>query len=166
MLFSGDDDVRLYTILSVAATPYRQPLADALSALLLDPHHHHRPHPVQAPALLAITTLGGAGHRELLRDFLTNPTLSLHLRQSAARAAAHCSGTQSTDDWRRIFAIQRSLWANDRSGAEAEGLDALVSALGTARNTEVLQEIAADHTLPDQTRLSAAWWRSRCCIGE
>ncbi|MEV4518294.1 hypothetical protein AB0K00_56230 [Dactylosporangium sp. NPDC049525] len=157
MLFAADSDTRLYATLTVSATPYRRPVAELLAAEL---HNALRLQfdPMTATTMQAITILGEAGHRSLLIDLLADPNLGRPIRLSAANAAPHCSGDQSVDNWRRAFDVQRSAWLHNCDDAEAQVMDAITAAIGTAGNVKLLQEMSVDALLPSSTRMAAAWW--------
>jgi hypothetical protein len=156
LLFSPNIDERLYATMLIAATPYREPLAAAITAeaarlLRCD----------QAPAgavLRALTSLNVTSHRQLLHDLLVNPGASSQLAHAAAWATPHCAGQQDEEAWRQVLQLQLRNWQRASSQLNAGILHGLTYGIGTDGHEKLLAEIHGEPLMPQPVRATAAWW--------
>jgi hypothetical protein len=156
MLFSPNFDERLYSTMLVSATPYREPLAQALMRMatgLL-----RRDEALASAVLRCLTMLNTTAHRHLVYRTLTDPRASLSVSHAAAWATPHCAGPQEEAAWRRMLDVQFARWQASPTQLGAEILHGLTYGIGTDGHSALLDEIRANPRMPQMARVMAAWW--------
>lgn len=157
LLFDPVFDVRLYAAFLLYATPYRQPLAHALSRELLA--SRHRGDSQWTVTLLeALRILGGSDERRHIEQLILAPGVSSRARDTAASALGHVGGTTSDEYWRSALRIAQQRWNQTHAIAEGSVLDRLVYALGMADQQALLRTVMQDPFLPSRVRNAAHWW--------
>jgi hypothetical protein len=148
VLFQPHTSRRLAATFLIGATPYRNPVASALTGELrrrtvLDD-------PVLAPAVVrALAILGDPQSRSVLEDLVLAPGAPSPGCETAAWSLAHVAGRSDDRYWRTALALHR----DDRSVSRG-----LVYGLGLHRNFSALRAYAADVRTPTHLRTAAAWW--------
>jgi hypothetical protein len=158
-LFGEDVDRRMIAAMCMAVTPYQQPVGAAVLGLIED-GLAHREDRLAVAGLRTLTNLGVDAHRPLIHRILTRPGFSVPVRLSAAWALPHCRGAYSYEVWREVMAAHCAVWQRSPSPAQARVLQGLAYGVGTDGHPELLDEIRADATLPQDVRRTA-WWLRR-----
>lgn len=157
LLYSPVPDVRLYTALLLAASPYRAPLARALAAELVTPGAVHDVG--RMPVLLgALRILGTAAERPLVERLIIDGSLPPHVATIAAHAIGHIGGRSEDRFWLHALHRHARQWERERGGGAAATLRGLVYALGIADNRPLLSRVRGDVQLPAPARTAATWW--------
>jgi hypothetical protein len=150
LLFSRQPDVRLGAAAVLAASPFGDPLADALAGTLAN----------GAEWAFALGTVGGARHRPALEALLGGRAP----RAMAAQAAFSLGNLPGhTDPALLTHAVRRfgRAWQRTRGDDVAEVLRAVVYAAGMQGATPVLADVRDRRELPDAVRAAAGWWLTR-----
>lgn len=159
-LFSPNPDERLYAAALIGATPYRQPLAEALTAAI-SRTGSLRTNLTFERGLQLMARLGVSHHRTFVRTLLQDPTLPARARHAAAWASTHSIGRLPESTWRVILDQQLSLSRTRPSTLDEDILRGVVYSIGTDAHRPLLEELTADHLLPRRVRDLANWWASR-----
>ena len=157
LLFSPQPDVRLFTTMLLASTPYRYPVATALAEyvrgpdVLADPDRSHA-------VMSALRVLGGPRERALVERLATNPQLPEHAAVHAVYALGHIGGASPDEFWSGAIAQHGQAWRRERRESSALVLEGLVYGIGIARNERLLAGVRMDDRAPTPARAAAAWW--------
>lgn len=155
MLHTPISDTRLYAALLLRATPYREPVADALAWSLRQPRNARDP--LMASRLLeGLRILGGVAERPLVQA-LTGPQVPFRIQEAAFQALAHMGGCSQPAFWRQTFAAHGP---DGSTGCAARDrlLGHAVYAMGIKRDFAGLQGVAADQASSPAVRVAARWW--------
>ncbi|MGZ3146651.1 hypothetical protein ACVDFE_32595 [Lentzea chajnantorensis] len=155
-MFRQNPDARLYATALITATPYREPLATAVTDWLAA--GDLRDELLVERGLGLLNKLGAPTHRVLVRALLLDPALSARNRHAAAWASTHSPGRLDEGVWRAIVATQTALFRNRPSPLDDDILRGLVYSIGTDAHRCLLREMHADTRVPAQARALAAWW--------
>lgn len=160
MLFAPDPVTRLDAGFLIAATPYRDPVAAAVTAEI--PGAVHGDPPRAVALLTALGALGAGPDRGLLERLVLAPAVRPAVNEAAARALGLVPGSSSGRFW--AVALRRHLdaWQGTGSTTTSTTLRRLVQALGVAAERAgergLLAALAGDSQVPVAIRASAAWW--------
>ncbi|MEU6852842.1 XRE family transcriptional regulator [Actinacidiphila alni] len=148
-------DVRLYSALTIRATPYREPVSGALSrelsrvAVARDVRLAER-------LLEALRVIGGSSERPLVQRLALAPALPEAVVQAATSALAHMGGASPRSFWENVLALRPGAGRPRGAGGRAAG--AAVYGLGIIGETGLLRRVAAEPRIPSATRAAASWW--------
>jgi hypothetical protein len=156
-VFAANPDSRLYATMSIAASPYRSHVAQALLSELSIDLSRRSPIVPLAPALRALTQLDVDIHRPLLRILLTSPHCSAASRHAAAWAIPHCRGSFPASVWHDILATQLESWRTSPSSMAEQVLLGVVYGMGTDGHRHLLSEVRSGRQAPQSVRSMAAW---------
>jgi hypothetical protein len=157
MLFSTNLDTRLHAAQLTGATPFREPLADALCGEL------------RAPVVLRDTTLACAiletlpfiatrQHRPMVETILLARGIGGATSTAAAWTIAHLPGDSDPAFWPRVLDRHARTWTQSRSTHARETLRGLTYALGVAGAAAALASVRMNADLPPDSRHAAQWW--------
>jgi hypothetical protein len=156
-LLSPNLDERLYLGMVIAATPYRQPVIDALVAEvqtgLLGQHE-----PLCLSLFQMLTVLNSTRHDGLVRRFLLDPAASAQVRLSVARSMPHAAAVISEQDCARMFGFQLRHHLQRPTSTQEAVLHAIAYGSATSGHRGLLSQIIGDPSVPDRVRVSARWW--------
>lgn len=155
-LFSRNPDERLYATALITATPYRHPLADAVTEWIAA--GDLRDELLVERGLGLLNKLGAPTHRVLVRTLLLDSALSARNRHAAAWASTHSPGRLDEPAWRAIVGAQTALFRSRPSPLDDDILRGLVYSIGTDSHTSLLGEMHTDPRLSTQARELARWW--------
>lgn len=155
-LHSAHPDKRLAATMAIAATPYREPIGQAV-LVEVGVSLARREDEFCASALRTLTNLGADCHRPLIRDILLRSGSSALLRDAAASALPHCAGGYSPAQWRLILGPQRTAWLRQPSRLAQSILHGVTYGIGTDGHHDLLREIRGDVRLPALVRTTANW---------
>jgi hypothetical protein len=158
MIFAPDPVTRLEAGFLIAATPYRDPVAAAVTA---EVPAAVRGDAVRAVALLtALGALGAGPDRALLERLVLAPAVRPAVNEAAARALGLVPGRSTGRFW--AVALRRHLdaWRRTGSPTTLTTVRRLVQALGVADERGLLAALAGDVGIPSAVRTAAAWWAS------
>ncbi|MEU6194125.1 XRE family transcriptional regulator [Streptomyces sp. NPDC047061] len=151
-------DVRLYAAFLLAATPYREPLADAVAAELARPSSV-RHEELAVPLLEALRILGDRRHRALLKTLAVRPGVPRRTAYVAVRALGHVAADDADSGFLRgAVAHHHTAWRRTRDPVSAATVESLVYALGMAARDDLLAEIRSDPGFLPTARTAAAGW--------
>ncbi|GAA3248482.1 hypothetical protein ACFO1B_39460 [Dactylosporangium siamense] len=148
MLGNPSPDVRLISAMFLAASPYRERVAQRLATRA-------------AGALAACDTattvrsleslrvVGGAEHRTMVQRLLLAPGLAPEVMATAAHVIGHVGGRSPTEFWRA---------AVSRFTADPVILPSLVYAMGVAGEDTLLGDVRTNPAAVHDARRAAAWW--------
>jgi hypothetical protein len=156
-LFSHNADGRLYATALIAATPYRQPVAGAVTRQLLARATTHDNVFVER-GLRLVGRLRATTHHEIVRRLLQAPAASAHTRHAAAWASSHNAGRLDETTWRAIIDKQIHVVKTRPSPLDDDILRGLVYSVGTAAHFTLLTELTARPEIPLKVRQLARWW--------
>ncbi|MEU7761709.1 hypothetical protein [Micromonospora aurantiaca (nom. illeg.)] len=159
-MHSPNADRRLYSIMLVAATPYRWPLATAtlteMRGRLKDWDSD-----LVASALRMLTLLKTSDHRDLVYGLLVDPAAPAPLRHAAANATPHWRARMEAEGWQRVIAAQRQQARRAPSPLDDGILRALTYGMATDGHGDLLREVeasSAGRPYPPQSQAIANWW--------
>ncbi|MFD4502793.1 XRE family transcriptional regulator [Streptomyces sp. NPDC058457] len=151
-------DVRLYAAFLLAATPYREPLADAVAVELTRPSSV-RHEELAVPLLEALRILGDRRHRALLKALAVRPGVPRRTAYVAVRALGHVAADDADSGFlRTAVAHHHTAWRLTRDPVSAATVESLVYALGMAARDDLLAEIRSDPGFLPTARTAAAGW--------
>jgi hypothetical protein len=159
LLFSRQLDVRLGAAAVLAASPFGEPLADALVGDLATALATGDRSPVREWAF-ALGTVGGADHRPALEALLGIRVPSAVAAQ-AAFSLGNLPGRTDPAVLTRAVRHYGRAWQRTRGDDVAEVLRAVVYAAGMQRATPVLTDVRDRQDLPEEVRAAAGWWLVR-----
>ncbi|GIH16646.1 hypothetical protein [Rugosimonospora africana] len=147
MFNSPFPDVRLYSAMYLAASPFREPiaretLAATMASVTTDPA-------TSVAGLEALQVIGGAAERTRVERLLLAPGIPAAVTANIARTLAHIGGRSGTPFWRAAV--------HTHAGRE-DVLVPLVYALGITGEDDVLRAVRTDVALRHDARQAAAWW--------
>ncbi len=156
LLFSPDPGERLHAGFLIAATPYRDTVAaaltDELSAALRGDGTH-------AVALLtALGALGGRTDRDILEHLVLVPAVPPAVNEAAARAIGLVPGRSVAGFWAAALRHHLGVWQRTGSATSLTTLRRLVQALGAAEELDLLTAVGWDADMPPALRAAAQWW--------
>ncbi|MFL6076002.1 MAG: hypothetical protein ACJ73S_21650 [Mycobacteriales bacterium] len=157
ILHSPVPDVRLYTSMLLAASPYRPAIAAALAGELRR-NRATRSVPLAVALLGALRILGGDAERPLVQGLILDPVLPGEVSIAAAQAIGHMAGRSDPRFWSLALDRYGLAWRRDRDPVAASVLRQLVYALGIARAHDLLERIRSDPCTPGPARRASAWW--------
>ncbi|MGW4905457.1 XRE family transcriptional regulator [Streptomyces sp. NPDC004270] len=151
-------DVRLYSAFLLAATPYREPLADAVAAELARPSTARHAE-LAVPLLDALRILGDRRHRAVVKALAVRPGVPRRTAYVAVRALGHVAADDADSVFlRAAVAHHHTAWRLTRDPVSAATLESLVYALGMAARDDILAEIRADPGFLPAARTAAGGW--------
>ena len=156
-LFDPVFDARLYANSLIYATPYRQWVAQALTAELSAARRN-------GDALMLTTLyeslrkLGGPRERALIEATVLEPGTPTAATDTAAYALGHVGGSSDDLFWSRALELHTAGWAKSASTVSASVLDRLVYAIGMANGRGVLRSVCEARGIPPKVKESALWW--------
>jgi hypothetical protein len=159
-LFSHNADGRLYAAALVGATPYREPLAQAVidrlckTAAIRDDIFVER-------GLRLLARLRVTAHYSLVQRLLQDAAATPRTRHSAAWSLSHTAVRVEEPVWRKIADLQLHLFKTRPSSLDADILRGLVYSIGAAAHPRLMAEFAAHPSLPHHIRQLAGWWNER-----
>ncbi|WP_405093260.1 hypothetical protein OG767_10740 [Micromonospora sp. NBC_01392] len=159
-MHSPNADLRLYSVMLVAATPYRWPLASAALGEMQGRLKDWGPGLV-ASTLRMLTLLKTPDHRELVYGLLVDPAATPPLRHAAASATPHWRARMDAGRWQRVLAAQRQQARRAPSTLDDGILRALAYGMATDGHRDLLREVEAGSTgrpYPPQAQAIADWW--------
>jgi len=157
MLHAPISDTRLYAAFLIRATPYREPVANALGWGISRIRRAEHPF-LLCRFLEALRILGGAAERRLVEG-LTDPRVPFQVQEAAFQALGHMGGTSEASFWQRSFACHNALASAGNSSGERL-LNHAVYSVSMKRNITELRSFADDSTLAASVRAAAQWWLS------
>lgn len=159
-LFHPILDVRFYAALLIKATPYRKPIADALSVELKNALGSGRTG-FAIVLVDALRTLGGPAQRLLLETITLSPSVPRAVSESAAFAVGHVpSVDEGSTYWVNALQHHAGRQATSVSNGNGSILSGLVYGIGIARHDRLLTALRTDFSLPFEVRSAASWWLS------
>ncbi|GAA4815946.1 XRE family transcriptional regulator [Streptomyces ziwulingensis] len=149
-------DVRLHALLLLRVTPYRTPLAAAVSREIAR-LGFGRDAGTVIRLFHALGKLGGPAERRQAERVVLRGGAPAGVADAAARALAHMGGRSGDEFWEPALALHT---AAVRAGSElsARLVRDLVYALGIGGEQHHLRALAQDRRLPEALRCRAAWW--------
>jgi len=158
MLYHQVDDVRLFATYLLWGTPYRGPLAEALTHELRAELARHNARRVSA-LLEVLRVLGGPNQRRLVEKLLLTGGLDPGSRVMVASTLAHIGGRSPDLFWQEATRLSVERWRfADRSAGEAAVVHRLAYALGMTGQVRLLKQMRFTRDLPIAARVAAAWW--------
>ncbi|MFU8874360.1 hypothetical protein [Micromonospora sp. SL4-19] len=157
MLFSPVFDVRLYAAMLLSGTPYREPLAAALTSELII-GATSGPLDEALTMIESLRIIGTSEQRPVIERLTTANGLPSPIALAATQAIGHIGGRSGDHYWRRAIEHHAVRWQQRRGGTHATALVGLVYALGIARNERMLQFVRDDASVPSEPRSAASWW--------
>jgi hypothetical protein len=157
ILHSPVSDVRLYTSMLLAASPYRPAIAAALAGELRRSRATGSI-PLAVSLLGALRIVGGEAERPLVQRLILDPGLSGEVSVAAASAIGHMGGHSDRRFWLAALDRYGMRWRRGRDPVAAAVLRQLVYALGIARADDLLERIRYDPRTPGPARRASAWW--------
>jgi hypothetical protein len=147
MFDSPVPDVRLYSAMYLAASPYRDALARQTAAVTIAAMGTDLS--TSLAGLEALGVIGGTAQRTLVERLLLAPGIPGAVTAQAARTIAHIGGRSGTSFWRSAL----------RAHAGREDVQrSLVYALGIADQDDLLHAVQRDVAVPHRARQAAGWW--------
>jgi hypothetical protein len=157
ILHSPVADIRLYTSMLLAASPYRTAIAAALAGELRRSRATGGI-PLAVSLLGALRIVGGDAERPLVQRLILDPGLSGEVSIAAAHAIGHMGGRSDRRFWLGALDRYGLRWRQGRDPVAASVLRQLVYALGIARAHDLLERIRSDPRTPGPARRASAWW--------
>ncbi|MCW6009667.1 hypothetical protein K1W54_34765 [Micromonospora sp. CPCC 205371] len=157
MLRHADASYRFLAGQWLAASPYGDQVAERIADALR--RCDVLRHPISAPVHLeALTILGGAKQRSIVRALVVSPEVPTWVRFRAVRALSHMAGPGS-EPVRDLVAHQRAAWQRGPTTTATEAvLNQLAYTAGATGDTALLDVLAGDG-MPETVRVGARWWR-------
>ena len=155
-LHSPNLDIRLAAAQQLAASPYREPVAAAISEELRN--RDVLTDPDRAPAMLDLLGHTGRPEDRRLVERLVVAGGPPTLVYGAARAIGRFTGNGNDEFWRRAVNEHGQAWRRTRGPLHESVLRRLVHAFGVVRREAVLRDTVRDSDLPASTRQAASWW--------
>ncbi|MFF7194825.1 XRE family transcriptional regulator [Streptomyces sp. NPDC008079] len=156
MLLHPVFDMRLYAAMMVAATPYRAPVAAAMS-YELSRLAVARDVTLAGRLLEALRIVGGTAERPLVQRLALAPTLPEAVVRAATSALAHMGGVSPRSFWENALALTPAAGGASRP-AGGRAASAAVYGLGISGETDLLRRVSGDLRIPSKTRAAASWW--------
>ena len=157
LLFSPNQNQRLFASRLIAATPYREPVGAAL-ATELAAGTAAQPVALTTALLAAMKSVGRPADRPIVERFVRAPGLPAPVTDAAAWHIGHVPGRSDQRFWRAAIGVHRDRWQRTRSGASSSALRGLTYSLGIGQHADLLRAIDADTGLPGPVRTAARWW--------
>ncbi|MEV0732610.1 hypothetical protein [Polymorphospora sp. NPDC050346] len=157
LLFHPLSDIRLYTAMLIAATPYREPPARALADELAGIRAPERLE-LNGCIIAALRALGGAEQRPLVERITVGSGIPGPLVVLATHAIGHLGGHSDDRYWAAAVDHHNRLWRRHRDPLHESALRGLVYGLGIARRQALLSRLRDDPAAPQPARGAAAWW--------
>jgi transcriptional regulator with XRE-family HTH domain len=157
VLYSPVPDVRLFSAMLLAASPFRTAVAAALAGDLRTPSvlaDQDRLHAV----LGGLRVLGDQAERPEVERLVTAYGQPTHVPALAVYALGHMGGTSDDTFWRGALDHHGRAWRRHARADSAQVLEGLVYGLGIARHHDLLTEVRQDPRSPAPARRSATWW--------
>ncbi|MHC3471007.1 hypothetical protein ACYF6T_20160 [Streptomyces sp. 7R007] len=149
-------DVRLHALLLLYATPYRAPLAAAVSRELTR-LGFGRDTEAAVRLFHALGVLGGSRERPQIERVVLRGGVPAAVADAAARALAHMGGRSGDDFWTAALSLHGTA-ARAGSDLSVRVLGDLVYALGIGGDRLWVRLLADDERLPSTLRARARWW--------
>jgi hypothetical protein len=157
MLFDPDPVTRLNAGFLIAATPYRGPVAAAVTCEVPDAV---RGDDARTTALLtALGALGACPDRGLLEHLVLAPAVRPAVNEAAARAVGLVPGPSADAFWRAALYRHITAWRRTGSTTSLTTVRRLVQALGVAGDRRILAALSQDPDVPATIRATASWWQ-------
>ncbi|BCJ63050.1 hypothetical protein [Polymorphospora rubra] len=157
LLFHPLFDIRLYTAMLIAATPYREPLARALADELAAIRAPDRVD-LNSCIISALRTFGTGEQRPLIERISIGTGLPGPLVVLATHAIGHLGGQSDDRYWATAVDHHNRLWRRHRDPLHESALRGLVYGLGIARREALLGRLRLDPAAPEPARTAADWW--------
>ncbi|WP_093734731.1 hypothetical protein [Streptomyces sp. SID4948] len=156
ILHAPVSDVRLHAALFLAATPYRGPLAAAMSGETAR-LHVGRDARVLVRLLQALRSFGGAAERPMVERMVLGAGIPAPVVEAAAGALGHLGGRSTGTFWDAALARHAPpARAGNQAGVRA--LESVVYSLGISGEAARLKRLADDPRAPHSVRSRADWW--------
>lgn len=156
MLFNPVSDVRLHAALAVGGTPYRVPVAVALTAELTEATLRRDD---VAPAIIeSLRLIGDRRQRALIEQLITATGVPAQVTVAASQTIGHIGGRSDDTFWGRAIDLHSRIWQQSRDRTSSTVLSGLTYGLGISRNHTVLRKLRHDARMPDPVRTAARWW--------
>ncbi|HEX4062744.1 MAG TPA: hypothetical protein VHY58_17135 [Streptosporangiaceae bacterium] len=157
MLYDSVPDVRLEAAFLIHATPYRLPVATALTASL------SRTATAADTGLAmcimdALRLLGGPQHRPMVERLTLSPGVPAPVMVAAARNIGHLGGTSDDRYWNHAVRLHCGPPRRPQSAANDAIVRGLVYGMGMAHNDAMLTRVRDLPGVPWQARQAASWW--------
>jgi hypothetical protein len=159
MMYSPNSDVQLQASQLIGATPFAEPLADALCAELTKPAIARDVSPAIA-IVAALPFVGAAAHRRLLEQIIEGDGLPAAVVSAAAWNIGHVHGHSDEQFWARALHRHHKVALRAGTADPTLTLRGLVYALGVSDHRHRLSAIVDDFALAPSARAAASWWRN------
>jgi hypothetical protein len=157
MLYRPNADVRLFAAVLIRATPYRAPVASALTRTLT--RMRLTSHPDLAACILdAFRLIGTAAQRPMAESLVLHHNLPPQITIAAARNIGHIGGTSPDQFWAQAIDTYARRWRRHSSPADGAIIRGLIYGLGITGNDTLLNGLQRSPGLPPEARKAASWW--------
>ncbi|GAA1716626.1 hypothetical protein GCM10009745_76440 [Kribbella yunnanensis] len=157
MLHSPISDIRLMAAQTIAATPFRYPVADGLMLELSN--RETVASPVLGTAILgALPFVGRAKHRLIVERLALHGRLPTDIANAAVWAYAHMEGRGRTTFWQQALTAHLAASRSTPSRLADQTLSGLIYGLGVENRRDILAPISNDPRYPVAARKAAVWW--------
>jgi len=150
-------DVRLYTSMLIAATPYRRALAAALAAEFSDPRIWHNIQ-LSLTILNALRILGGPAERLVVERIAVAAGVPVEVTNAATHALGHIGGRSPQRYWAESLSHCLALAGASPGTDRHVAVTNLTYAVGMAGERTLLQQMRTDDRTPWSARATAAWF--------